>query len=263
MINDPCLPPSVWQESVLALDLTTGLANWVRQLTPLDVWTVACGIQGAVERNDTICTDNAFGPDADFGMAPSFVAGGPGTSTPYNKDTVVAGQKNGRLYALSAQAGQVFWSTQTSPDGVEGGLIWGVAVDDERVYFTAVNSYQTTFALQPSGGTISSSAFGSAALSNGSLLWEIAAPHDSLALAMPTVVGDVVLVATTKPLNVTGTAAGHGDFLALDKYTGRVLLDVPVDNTVYGGIAVQDEYVLFGTGYNGGTTPASFHVLKL
>jgi hypothetical protein len=35
------------------------------------------------------------GPDADFGMAPSFVPGS--RSTPYGKDTLVVGQKNGNL----------------------------------------------------------------------------------------------------------------------------------------------------------------------
>lgn len=210
--------------------------------------------------NETQCP-GVFGEDADFGMAPTFIAGGP--NTPSGKDTVVVGQKNGRLYALSAQAGQVFWSTQTSPDGSTGGLIWGLAVDDERVYFTAANSLRTAFTLQPSGGTINYSAFGCAALSNGSLLWEIPAPHDSESFAMPTVVGDVVLTATTMSYNVTGSAKAHGDFLALDKYTGRILYDVAMDNTVHAGIAVQDDYVLFGTGYYYGPTHGSFHVLKL
>jgi outer membrane protein assembly factor BamB len=262
LINDPCLPPSIYQESVLALDLTSGLVNWVRQLTPLDVWTVACGVFGFYAHDPILCPGD-FGPDADFGMAPTFVTGGSGSSTPNQKDTVVVGQKNGRLYALSAQAGQVMWDLQTSPGGVEGGLIWGIAVDDERIYFTAVNSDQVDFTLPSSGGAITYSAFGSASLLNGSLLWEVPTPFSSVSYAMPTVVGDLVLVATTMPLNATSAAASHGEFLALDKRTGRIVLDLAMDNVVHGGIAVQDEYVLFGTGYSSNVAPASFHVLKV
>lgn len=101
---------------------------------------------------------------------------------------------------------------------------------------------------------------------NGSLLWEVAAPLNSLSYGMPSVVGDVVLIYTTNPINVTDPALLHGEFLALDKHTGSTLLDIPLDGLGYGGIAVQDKYVLFGTGYNVpivGITPGSFHVLKV
>ncbi|KAL2350361.1 hypothetical protein BJ546DRAFT_1053544 [Cryomyces antarcticus] len=67
-------------------------------------------------------------PDADFGMAPTLVPGS--ARTPYEKDTIVVAQKNDHLYAISAQAGLLFWSTITSPGGADGGLIWGVAVDN-------------------------------------------------------------------------------------------------------------------------------------
>jgi len=235
----------------------------VHQLSSIDTWTLTCGVTGLTTRNATLCPRP--GPDADFGMAPTFIAGGSAGSTPQGKDTVVIGQKNGLLHALSAQAGTLFWSTQTSPDGVEGGLIWGIAVDDERVYFTAANFDQAAFTLQPEGGTgttIYNSGFGCAALVNGELVWEIQAPDNALSLAVPTVVGDVVLVCTTYPINVTEPAGVHGELLALDKYSGRVILDKVLDNVGYSGIAVQDEYVLFGTGYNGVTSPASFYVFK-
>lgn len=79
MFSDPCLPSNIWQESVLALDITTGIPNWIRQLSPIDVWNAACGVPGYFERNETLCP-GAFGPDADFGMAPAFVPGSALTS---------------------------------------------------------------------------------------------------------------------------------------------------------------------------------------
>jgi hypothetical protein len=124
------------------------------------------------------------GPDTDFGIAPAFV---PGSSpTPYGKDVVVISQKNGNLYAMSAQAGQIFWSTVTSPDGIGGGLSWGIAVDDCRVYFTAINSLDVPWQLQPSNQTVDRSEYGAESLSNGTILWEIATPLDGVAYGPPT-----------------------------------------------------------------------------
>ena len=120
--TDPCVPANVYQESVVAFDVANGRINWARELTPLDAWTVAC-IDPQI--NPLNCPPSP-GQDADFGMAPSFVPAS--ESTPFGKDTLVVGQKNGILYAIGAQTGELFWVTTTSPDGAEGGLIWGIAV---------------------------------------------------------------------------------------------------------------------------------------
>lgn len=121
--TDSCVPPNVYQESVLAFDAATGHINWSLELSPLDAWTVACILVPAT--NPSNCPASP-GPDADFGMAPSFVPAS--RYTPFGKDTLVVGQKNGILYAICAQTGEIFWATATSPGGYEGGLIWGIAV---------------------------------------------------------------------------------------------------------------------------------------
>ena len=243
---DQCLPPNVLSESVIAIDIDSGLINWVNQLSPLDAYNTACGpdVTGSDKQN---CPYTP-GPDADFGMAPTFVLGSVGT--PYGKDTVVVGQKNGNLYALSAQAGRLFWSTITSPDGIDGGLIWGVAVDESQVYFTAVNFNGVPWQLQPSNRTIRNSAFGSASLANGTLLWETqSSPATSLSLVPPSVVNDVVFTGRTGN-NISDAFVGtHGGLFALNKYTGAVIRDFGFDANFHGGIAIQDQYVMFGTGY--------------
>jgi len=250
LVPSSCIPNDVYQEAVLAFDIQTGLVNWVRQLTPLDAWQLACGtIGGAVPRNSTLCPFNP-GPDADFGTAPTFVPGS--TSTPYGKDTVVIGQKNGELHALSAQAGTPFWSTVTSPDGSGGGLIWGIAVDESRVYFTAANTGLQTWQLQPSNQTISNSGFGAASLVDDSLLWEIVSPMDSNSVVPPSVVNDVVLFGRTGE-NITG-AYEHtqGGLIAVNKATGAIIKDYGLDANFHGGIAIRNQCVIFGTGYAGG-----------
>lgn len=243
---DPCLPPNVYQESVLAIDIELGIINWANQLTPLDAWTLACGISAiGIPRSTTLCAYEP-GPDADFGMAPTFVPGGAGT--PYAKDVVVIGQKNGNLYALSAQAGRVFWSTVTSPDGPEGGLIWGVAVTDSQVFFTAVNTNSDTWSLQPSNRNISSSAFGSVSLANGSILWETQAPNNSFSLVPPSVANDVAFFGVTDVGIANAITGTHGSLVMLNARSGEVIREVALGVNFHGGIAIQDQYVMFGSG---------------
>lgn len=133
--TDSCVPPDVYQESVLAFDASTGQINWSRELSPLDAWNVAC--LGNSVGNPSNCPPSP-GPDADFGMAPSFV---PASGyTPSAEDILVVGQKNGNLYAIGAQTGKLLWATATSPDGFEGGLIWGIAVGKLFFRFTSAPS---------------------------------------------------------------------------------------------------------------------------
>ncbi|KAH6986713.1 quinon protein alcohol dehydrogenase-like superfamily [Ilyonectria destructans] len=259
--NASCvLPPDVWQESVLALDIYSGQPKWVRQLSPLDAWTVACGVPSFYPGDQALCPPHP-GPDADFGMAPAFVSGSRGALTPSDDDVVTLGQKNGNLYALAADNGSVMWSTVTSPGGLAGGLSWGVGVDNQRVYFTAINSLNRPWRLQPANTTsITNSGFGAASLTNGSLLWEIGAPQNNSAYVPPTVVGDVVISGRSGPAKLT--ALGAGGLLVMEKETGNILVDYALDTTFRGGIAVQDRYIMFGTGYNGAPS-GSFYVLAV
>ncbi|KAL8995229.1 MAG: hypothetical protein Q9169_004993 [Polycauliona sp. 2 TL-2023] len=256
--TDPCAPKEVYQEAILAFNTATGVINWSHQLSPIDAWNVACitGFPGGGQ-NPGACPPNP-GPDADFGIAPTFVPGS--NSTPSNKDIVIIGQKNGNLYALSADKGELFWALATSPSGQTGGLIWAVAVDDTAVYYTAVNSQRLPWKLQ-NGTSLANSAFGAAALKNGTILWETPSPGNSTTAVQPTVANDVVLVGVGGPAPYTGP----GTFLALNKYTGRMLTERKLDTSYFqAGIAVVKDYVMFGTGY--GSTPGAngtFRVWRL
>jgi outer membrane protein assembly factor BamB len=268
---DPCLPRYVFQESVLALDLETGRVNWVQQLGPLDAWNLACdpglldGLPGLPVPGAEDQCPVPTGMDSDFGMAPTFVLGS--KNTPDGLDIVVIGQKNGNLYALTAQAGTVLWVVSTGPSGAEGGLIWGIAVDDMAVYYTSVNSLRQNYTLPLSGGktVISNSAFGAASLKDGRILWQTPAPHNDTSLVVPAVVNDVVLHGTTGSFQPDSFYPGApGRFTPLDKHTGRILEDKTLDGYFHGAIATVHDYVMFGTGY--GVKPAqagSFQVWKI
>jgi outer membrane protein assembly factor BamB len=255
-----CLPKDVYQESILALDIPTGRINWARKISPLDAWTAACGLPPAIPRNTTLCPNDPGG-DSDFGMAPAFVPGS--LAGRGGRDVLVVGQKNGILHFLAADDGTQLQSTVTSPDATNAGLSWGVAADDARAYFTGINSGFATWQVEPSGTTISNSAYGAASLANGTLLWETPAPEDAISFGPPTVVGDLVLVARTGIANSSFDST-IGGLVALKKATGEIVHDIALDANFHGGVAVQEEYVMFGTGYGGqynGT--GSFWVMKL
>ncbi|KAF6838251.1 pyrrolo-quinoline quinone [Colletotrichum plurivorum] len=162
---DPCLPPEVYQESVLALDLATGDIKWARQLGVLDAFNLACMLVPVGAECPPVP-----GLDSDFGMGPTLITGD-GAKTPDGKDLIVIGQKNGNLYGISPETGQVLWLTEASPPGLEGGLSWGIAADDTAVYFTAINNARTPYTAAD-GQIIHNSAFGAAALIDGKIMWQ-------------------------------------------------------------------------------------------
>lgn len=267
LANEPCLPRNVYQTSVLALDIDTGEINWYRTLGALDAWNSACipqflgGAPGAPPGPN--CPKN-IGNDTDFGMAPAFVLGS--EFTPGQKDIIVAGQKNGNLYAFSAQTGSVLWAVNPVPGGLEGGLSWGVAIDKDTVYFTGINTNRVNFTIYPSNETVSNSIFGAVSLKDGSTKWQTAAPRNMTSTVIPVVVNDVVLTGTSGNWEEGSLfPIGPGSFIALNKFTGEILREDVLDAFFHAGIAAVKEYVLFGTGY-GGLEPSqngSFHVLKL
>ena len=246
--TDPCAPKEVYQEAILAFDIATGDINWSHQLSPIDAWTVAClptPLLPNTSRNPGACPDNP-GRDADFGIAPTFVPGS--NSTPSGKDTLIIGQKNGNIYALSASDGELIWATATSPDGTQGGLMWGLAVDDKTAYYTSVNSNRKLWKFQD-GTSLSNSAFGAASLINGNILWETQAPRNTSSQVPPTIVNDVVMVGVTGIYKGGRVSIGPGSLLSLNKYTGTIINETILDSFFQGGIAVVRNYVMFGTGY--------------
>jgi outer membrane protein assembly factor BamB len=249
LVNESCMPRNVYQISVLALDIATGKINWVRTLGPLDAWNQACkpDVGGGEDVPDLAgrCPRNA-GNDTDFGMAPTFVLGS--GNTPDGKDVVIAGQKNGNLYAFSAATGMIMWGKNVVPGGTEGGLSWGVAVDDAAVYYTGLNSNRVSFTLL-NGHVAENSVWGALALKNGDTLWETVAPRNTYTVVAPAVVNDVVLTGLSSGNWSDGKAVGPGSFVALDKRTGKILLERQLGATFRGNFAIVHDYVMFGTGY--------------
>jgi len=262
---DLCLPSDVWLNSVLAINIDTGKVRWVFQAPGgVDAWNFACGYTGSGPQDETDCPQ-VPGPDADFGMAPAFVASETGNP---RRDSVVIGRKNGVVYSLSAETGQVVWSSKAGPGGVGGGMVWGIAVDDARVYYAIVNTGYLEYRLTPSNATVHHSIYGALDLANGSILWQTPVPGvGGFCHAPPSVVGDVVLVVRTglDPLGDGSYDQTKGGLVALEKETGEVLVDYELESNSHSGIAVKDGFLFVGTGYYVTRTPVSggFHVFRV
>ena len=116
-------PAPATSNAVIALSLETGAVAWVRQVTPNDVYISNC------RPGNPNCPD-VSGPDVDFGSPPILAR------TAAGRDLIVIGQKSGVGYAMDPdRSGEVMWQYRAGRGGLLGGIEWGAAADDERVYF--------------------------------------------------------------------------------------------------------------------------------
>jgi len=121
--NEHSGPETTSSDAVLALEMDTGRVLWSKQLTPADHWNVAC-----VLPNPANCPEKP-GEDHDIGASPILV------SLKGGKRLLLVGQKSGVMSALDPDAkGEIVWQTRVGKGGVLGGILWGPAADEEKVY---------------------------------------------------------------------------------------------------------------------------------
>ena len=115
-------PATDTSDALIAMDLDSGATVWIWQGTSNDAWNTACG---------TSTPDNCpeeEGPDYDFGAA-TLIA-----TTRAGQDLVIGGQKSGLVHAINADTGKLVWSQRVGRGGIQGGVHFGIAADDERIY---------------------------------------------------------------------------------------------------------------------------------
>ena len=116
-------PPAETSDAILAFDLATGRMLWHRQVTAKDSYVSACF--GADQTN---CPERPWSRH-DFGQSPILV------SLRSGQRVLVVGQKSGVVHALDPdQEGKILWQTRIGKGGPLGGIMWGSAADEERVY---------------------------------------------------------------------------------------------------------------------------------
>ncbi len=117
-------PATANSDAIIALDMATGREKWVFQAVKGDTWNAACQAPSILSRH---CPHPA-GADFDFGAPPVLA------TLPQGGQLVLAGSKNGTVYALDPDTGKLRWSQAVGVGGSLGGIHWGLAVDGERVY---------------------------------------------------------------------------------------------------------------------------------
>ena len=131
-------PPSGTSDAILAFDAASGRLVWSRQVTSGDAFNVACPGSGPN------CPASK-GPDVDFGSSAILV------NLPNGKRALVAGQKSGVVTAVDPDnAGAILWQTRVGHGGALGGVQWGPAADNTKIY-VAVSD--TSLHIVPSGTT--------------------------------------------------------------------------------------------------------------
>lgn len=116
-------PATDTSDAIIAMALDTGKLLWKQQATQGDIYNVGCDpeVRGA-------CPET-HGHDFDFGQPPILVTlrGG--------KRALVIGQKSGVVHAFDPDAeGKPMWSKRIGEGGTLGGIQWGSAANNGRVY---------------------------------------------------------------------------------------------------------------------------------
>lgn len=239
-------PATTTSDSIISLDMDTGNVNWIFQARANDTWNGNCEIPDSPRCPDPV------GHDFDFGAAPILLDDG---------DTLIAGDKGGVVYSIQAATGTLNWSNKVSIGSTLGGIHWGMAVDQRRVYAAA-----TDFHIDKATGGVADLIPGAKPgiyalnLKTGAVEWEIHPTHAFEGLTSPSLYSAALSV--SNDLLFAGSL--DGVVRAFSTRDGSELwsLDTNVDFTDINGVAgsggtidsvgvvVSGDGLLINSGYN-------------
>jgi polyvinyl alcohol dehydrogenase (cytochrome) len=134
------VPATTTSDAVMALDLKTGRIVWSQQVTANDAYTSACRRKG-------VNCPPPNGPDYDFGSSVLLVR------APNGREILVAGQKSGVVHAFDPDdKGKILWQTRVGKGGLNGGVQWGMASDEQKVYASVSDVTAVMNSAGPVGG---------------------------------------------------------------------------------------------------------------
>lgn len=228
-------PATELSDAIVALDMQTGAIRWANQVTEGDSWNVGCWA-GASGPN---CPEDA-GPDFDFGAGPVFAEGADGETY------LLAGQKSGIAYAFNPDTGEQVWQNRVGRGGELGGVHFGIAANDGRLYVPISDLENGAIYDEPARPGIYA-----VDVATGELLWS--APAANLCAdktgCQP---GYSAAISVTPELVFAGSTDGH--LRIFDAENGSILWDVDTDvafETVGGTTA-------HGGSMSGGTAPIAY-----
>jgi polyvinyl alcohol dehydrogenase (cytochrome) len=195
-------PAPATTSAILALDLATGTLRWSRQMTPSDVFVIGC--QGT----NPNCPETV-GPDFDFGASPIL------RSLPNGRDILLVGQKSGVAYGLDPdREGAIVWQFRAGQGGPLGGIEWGMAADEERLYVPVSDVLR---APAEAGGLFA------LRLADGERIWHTPAPALACTEGRGCTGAQSAAVSAIPGAVFSGSVDGH--FRAYSAKDGRILWD--------------------------------------
>jgi polyvinyl alcohol dehydrogenase (cytochrome) len=227
-----CIAPDDYFDAMLSLDASTGAIKWGRKLYPQDIFILTCLIR------PEDCPPPA-GPDYDFGQGAILFKTHHANGTP--RELVGAGQKSGIYWALDPDTGATVWSTRVGPGGVGGGMMWGSAMADGRIYAANVNFDRLPYTL-PNGQTSSWGNFTALNAATGQIVWQTPDPLQGAQ--------DLAPVTTANGVVFGCSIDSQGHMYAMDASTGAVLWTFVSGGSCNAGAAVVDGTVYWGSGYS-------------
>ncbi len=228
-----CLDPQDYVDSVVAYDMTNGNVKWARRMQGADAWNAFCVIGSGKKCPFTGATD------WDFGSGPNLIDA---TINGQHKQLLGAGEKNGIYWALDPDTGATVWHTMAGPPDLEGGIEWGAATDDQRVYFAEANFANVNFTLKD-GSTWNHGVIAALDAATGNILWQTKPPYASGKRGQTT----AGALSVANGVVYTGTAGGF--FLALNAKTGALLWSFQSGGAVVCAPSIVDGTLYWGSGY--------------
>lgn len=124
-------PAQATSDAILAMDLESGVIQWVKQTIPNDVWLWQCDAYNAASPN---CPEKQ-GPDYDFSASPIL------QTTSNGQALILTAQKSGVIYAMDPDnQGSVIWQYRISNGSALSGQ-WGGASDGHNLYIGVANPH--------------------------------------------------------------------------------------------------------------------------
>jgi polyvinyl alcohol dehydrogenase (cytochrome) len=220
-----CLSPDDHVDSMLALDMATGKIKWAKRLSSDDDFNVACFTDMPGKGN---CPKGPVGLDYDFGSAPNTISA----------TAIGAGQKSGVYSAFNAETGALLWSRKVGPGSDLGGMEWGSATDEKRIYVAISNFDKDKYVAGTAGSWAALNA------TTGEILWQVKDPNSSVDIGPMGVSNGVVYAGSMS------TAKDQSNMFALDAATGKVLWKFNSGASVNAGAVISGGVVYWGSGYS-------------
>jgi polyvinyl alcohol dehydrogenase (cytochrome) len=123
-------PVTDTSDAIIALNMDDGSVRWVFQ-AQREAWNAACVVPAPFNFN---CAE-PVGDDFDFGAPPVLA------TTASGRDIVLAADKGGVVYSIDAEDGSLIWANKIGKGSALGGVHWGFARDERRVYVAVADTF--------------------------------------------------------------------------------------------------------------------------